>query len=360
MRQCMQSTAFAFTLAGMAMLGPADGANATPAVVAPATGPASPVVFDRSSPLANSHEIVRRTLSPVAADRVLSYLHDQSQQLPGQSIDLSEERFRLYVPPGDPPVDGYGLIVFIAPWDDGSVPLDWRGVLDRHRMIYVAADRSGNDFNMLWRRLPLALHAYDNVAARYKLNPARIYVAGFSGGSRTAMRAALSYPDVFRGAILNAGSDPFGDAGIAVPPADLFRQFQQRSRIVLVSGAEDLLIDARDAAMLDSAQRLCVAGVSTQPMLHVGHMLMRGSMLEQAIIAIERDRTAEMERRADALAHCRDGIATEIMQGLQQVRALFAQGDRTKAGHALSKIDAQFGGLAAPGSVDLARQLLAK
>jgi len=360
MPRCMHSTVFAIALAGIVMLLPASAVDKAPAVTASTAGPSSTITFDRYSPLASSNEMVRRTLSPIAADRVLGYLHDKSQQLPEQSIDLSSERFRVYVPPGDPPADGYGLIVFIAPWDDGSVPSDWRGVLDRHHLIYVAADRSGNDFNMLWRRLPLALHAYANIAENYKLNAGRIYVSGFSGGSRTAMRAALSYPDVFRGAILNSGSDPFGDAGIAVPPADLFREFQQRSRIVLVSGSEDLLIDARDAAMLDSAQRLCVEGASTQPMRHVGHMLMRASMLEQAIVAIERDRTAEMARHADAFAHCRTGIASEIELGLQQVRALIAQGERTEAGHALSKIDARFGGLAAPDSVELARLLLAK
>jgi predicted esterase len=277
-----------------------------------AAGTVSSITFDRYSLLADSNEMVRRTLSPVAADRVLGYLHDKSQQLPEQSIDLSSERFEMYVPQGDRPADGYGLFVFIAPWDEAKVPAEWRKVFDRHHLIYVAADRSGNDYNMLWRRLPLALHAYENVAARYKLDPDRIYVSGFSGGSRTAMRAALSYPDVFRGAVLNSGSDPFGDAGIAVPSADLFRLFQQRSRVVLVSGTDDLLVDARDDGMLDSANRLCVEGVSTQPMLHTDHALMRGAMLDRAIVSIEHDGMDEKTRHADAIARCRAGLAAEI------------------------------------------------
>jgi predicted esterase len=354
-KRLIRLSLFALVLQAGAMPALVDAADALPAV-----GTRAQIAFDRYSPLASSAEIVRRTLSPIASDRVLGYLHDKSQQLPEQSIDLSNERFEIYVPQGDPPADGYGLIVFIPPWDEPKAPTQWRQALDRLHLIYVSADRSGNDFNMLWRRLPLALHAYENVAARYKLNPDRIYVSGFSGGSRTAMRAALSYPDVFRGAILNSGSDPFGDAGIAVPPAELFRQFQQRSRIVLVSGTEDLIIDARDAGMLDSANRLCVGGVGTQPMHDVGHAPMRGVMLEHAIAEIERDRTGETARHADALARCRAGIAAEIAQGLQQVRALIEQGDRTGAGRALSRLDERFGGLAAPDSVELARQLLAK
>ncbi len=326
----------------------------------PSAGVRSEIVFDRYSPLAASNEIVRRTLSPVAADRVLGYLHDKSQQLPEQSIDLANERFEIYIPQGDPPAEGYGLLVFIPPWDLPKAPSQWLQALDRRHLIYVSAERTGNDFNMLWRRLPLALHAYENIATRYRLNPERIFVSGFSGGSRTAMRAVLSYPDVFRGAILNSGSDPFGDAGIAVPPADLFALFQQRSRVVLVSGTEDLIIDARDASMLDSADRLCVGGVSTQPMHDVSHALMRGIMLEHAIDDIERARDGKSARNADTLSHCRAGIAAEIAQGLQQVRTLIAQGNRTAAGQVLSRLDERFGGLAAPDSVELARQIIKK
>ena len=331
-------------------------AHATDAL--PGPGMSSRLVFDRYSPLAESVEMVRRTLSPIGADRVLGYLHAKSQPLPQQSIDLSNEHFLLYVPAGDPPVDGYGLLVFIAPWDDGLVPRKWRSVLDHHGLIYVSAEKSGNDSNMLWRRLPLAVHAYENVAARYKLNQARVYVSGFSGGSRTAMRAALSYPDVFRGAILNSGSDPFGDAGIAVPPAELFALFQQRSRIMLVSGDDDPPINQRDAAMLDSTDRLCVAGVGTQPMHRTGHSLMHDIMLDRALVAIERTDGEGSAKRADALAHCRAGIKASIAQGLAEVRALIAQRDRTKAGHALSQVDERFGGLAAPDSVELARELM--
>jgi pimeloyl-ACP methyl ester carboxylesterase len=279
-------------------------------------------------------EIVRRTLSPIGAYRVLGYLHDKSQQLPEQSIDLSNEQFLLYVPAGNPPVDGYGLLVLIAPWDDGG-PGPRR-----------------------WRRLPLALYAYENVAARFKLNPARVYVSGFSGGSRTAMRAVLSYPDVFRGAFLNSGSDPFGNAGIAVSPAELFALFQQRSRILLVSGDDDPPIDQRDAGMLDSSDRLCVAGVGTQPMRRTGHSLMHDFMLDRALVAIEHTDDERSAKRADALAHCRAGIQAGIAQGLALVRTLIAQREMFKAGRALSQIDERFGGLAAPDSVELAREIL--
>ena len=62
-----------------------------------AAGP-STLAFDRYSPLAASEEILRRTMSPIAVDRVSTYMRDKHQRLPEQSIDLAEEKFSLYVP----------------------------------------------------------------------------------------------------------------------------------------------------------------------------------------------------------------------------------------------------------------------
>src|SRR5208282_4778992 len=73
-----------------------------------------------------------------------------------------------------------------------------------------------------------ALLAAQNIMHRYTVNPDRVYVAGFSGGSRVAMRLALGYPDLFRGALLNAGSDPIGDALAPIHPRILFSAFRPR------------------------------------------------------------------------------------------------------------------------------------
>lgn len=54
--------------------------------------------------------------------------------------------------------------------------------------------------------------------------PAPITIAGWSSGARSVMRVALSYPDAFHAAILNSGTDPFGNAGIAVPPNSFHRR----------------------------------------------------------------------------------------------------------------------------------------
>jgi hypothetical protein len=54
-----------------------------------------------------------------------------------------------------------------------------------------------------------------------------------------ALRSARGYPDVFHGALLNAGSDPIGNAQSPLPPQELLRQFQESTRVVYVTGAHD-------------------------------------------------------------------------------------------------------------------------
>src|ERR1700722_20892591 len=207
---------------------------------APVAGLQSDVVFNETSPLSGNTEILRRMISPLAAAAAHRDLARSGKTLNAQSIDPAKETFTVYVPATKPP-KGYGLFVFVSPWSEAKVPQDWTSVFDQHGVIFVGAANAGNDANVLGRRDPLALIAYQNIVDRYPVNPEHVYVGGFSGGSRVAMRLALGFPDVFRGALLDAGADPIGDAKAPLPPRELFQQFQNRSRIVFISGEEDTL-----------------------------------------------------------------------------------------------------------------------
>ncbi|HSS05536.1 MAG TPA: hypothetical protein VLK83_00190, partial [Rhodanobacteraceae bacterium] len=187
------------------------------AAVAADDGLMKDVTFGDYAAAASSSELARRLLTPLAFERIRPRLASARTE----PLDLAQERFVVYVPQGQPPPNGYGLLVFIPPWPEAALPKDWPHVLDRHGMLFVSAARSGNDADTLDRRIPLALLGYENIHKRYKIDPTRTYVGGLSGGSRVALRVALAYPDLFRGALLNAGSDPLGGDGIALPPADL-------------------------------------------------------------------------------------------------------------------------------------------
>src|SRR5258705_543944 len=76
------------------------------------------VVFARYSSLSRSSEVARRALPPIAYHRLEQDLAAKNERLAEQAIDLAKEKFDIYVPPGPPPPDGYGLLVYIAPWSE--------------------------------------------------------------------------------------------------------------------------------------------------------------------------------------------------------------------------------------------------
>jgi predicted esterase len=316
-----------------------------------ATGLHTDVVFSDYSPLSANAELVRRMLSPLAAAQVQAKLSLSKERLIEQSIDLVAERFALYVPSSAPP-HGYALLVFVPPWDDARLPSAWAGVLDEYGMIYVSATRSGNDENVLARREPLALLAAYNVMRRYAVDAGHVYVGGFSGGARIALRLALGYPDVFRGALLNAGSDPLGDSdeGAApLPPRELFERFQESSRLVYVTGEQDMTHLAFDAHSLRSMRSWCVFDVDSMTIFRGAHEIATPAALSAALHAL----LAPPRPDPAKLAACRADIEKSLAAQLQQVKSLLAAGRRAAAEKRLLEIDRRFGGLAAPVSTGL-------
>lgn len=312
-----------------------------------ATGLQTEVIFSDYSPLSTNPELLRRLLSPLADAQIQESLARSGQKLIAQSIDLAAERYVLYVPPVAPP-HGYGLLVFVPPWQDARLPADWGPVLDRAGLIYVSAARSGNEENVLARREPLALLGAYNVMQRYRVDAERIYVGGFSGGSHIALRLALAYPDLFRGALLNAGSDPLGSGVPPLPPADLFRRFQESTRLVYVTGERDSRLGL-DAASQQTMHHWCVFDTDAQTTLGAAHEIASSEALSRALEALLVDNTPD----AAKLARCRADIDREVTAALQKAQSLIDSGKRADSQKALIDIDRRFGGLAAPRSVQM-------
>jgi hypothetical protein len=315
------------------------------------------LVFADYSPLSANAELLRRLLSPLTVAQIQRSLARSGKALAGQEIKLPEERFVLYVPAHAPP-QGYALLVYLPPWPEARLPQGWAEVLDQYGMIFVSAARTGNEASLLGRRAPLALIAVQNVMRRYTVNPQRVYIGGFSGGARAALRLALSFPDVFHGAVLNAGSDPIGDAQAPLPPRDLFLQFQNTTRLVYVSGEEDVSHLSMDADSADSMRQWCVYDFETQTIYRAGkqtagHESADPAALSRALDSLLKPVTPD----ADKLAACRAAIEKELTEKLQRVESLIAGGKRDEAQKLLREIDARFGGLAAPRSVELAQNL---
>lgn len=296
------------------------------------------VAFDQYSSLSSVGELRARLFSPLTARRLGATFSPQTQ-----SIDLAHEHFELYVPKSAPPA-GYGLLVFIPPWENAVVPPQWIDALDRHGLIFVSAAKSGNDANVMERREPLALLAAHNVQKKYAVDASRVYVGGFSGGSRIAERLALAYPDLFRGALLNAGSDPIGTHEIPLPPTNLFERFQTSSRLVYLTGKDDTTHLDMDRHSQDAMRNWCVFDITSVAVPWSGHETPNASAFGRALDALEQHQSAE----SDKLAACRAHYVSALKSEIEQTRALMLKGDRAEATSKLLKVDERFGGLAAP------------
>jgi pimeloyl-ACP methyl ester carboxylesterase len=307
--------------------------------------------FTQYTAYSDSAQLMRRLVTPLNAWRLKRRAAATGVAIAEQPVDLTHEHFALYVP-AHAPADGYALLVFVPPWDEAKVPSSWTPVLDRHGMIFVTAANIGNDTNLLDRRDPVALLAAANVMARYRVNPQRIYVAGFSGGSRVAQRLALGYPDLFRGALLEAGSDRMGDT-VPLPPTDLLQTFQAQSRIVYLTGARDGGNQDMDRASRQSLHEWCMDNVDLRTMPWTGHDLAEASAFDRALTSLEIRQTPD----AAKLAACRARIAAELDAALDKVQAAWNANRVDDASKQLEAIDHRYGGLAAPRSVEWASQL---
>ncbi len=312
-------------------------------------------VFDTYSPLASSSVLTQRVMTPLLRERIRSGAQASGIAISEQSIDLAKERFSVYVPEGVKPVAGYGLLVFISPWDKAGIPTRWMPVLARHGLAVVTAADAGNDQKVIDRRMPLALSAYENMRKRYPIDPARIYVGGLSGGGRVAMRLALAFPDVFHGALLNAGSDPVGTLEVPLPDAALFREFEQRSRLVYTTGSDDSAVMRTDMRSRDSLRELCFSDVTTLTMRGRGHEPTDPATLGLALEALNGPHTDEPK-----MAACRVARDAEIADQLAAIGTRIDAGNLRDAAKQLQAVDEHFGGLAMPGSLDLARRLAAR
>jgi hypothetical protein len=122
-------------------------------------------------------------------------------------LDPANERFFIHIPANYAGDEPYGLIVFTdADETVTQVPSGWAGILDSRHFLFVAAENSGNEQDTN-RRLGLAVLGALEMMKRYRVDSARVYAAGFSGGARMSGLLGFYQPEIFRGTIQNCGAD---------------------------------------------------------------------------------------------------------------------------------------------------------
>ncbi|MBK8284554.1 MAG: hypothetical protein IPK97_06510 [Ahniella sp.] len=323
----------------------------TPVLASEPTGERKGEVLSEYSPLAEQHEFIRRAMLPTTADRMLRFEAEGGTTIKPHVLDLTREKIDVYIP-AKQPKDGYGVLVFVPPSPSWPVPADYRRVLDARGLIWVAARESGNNQSAYDRRMPLALHALEWVKQRYPVDPSRLYISGFSGGGRVAQRLALAYADVFSGALLIAGNDPFDENGTVVPPRDIFRKFQSTMRIVHATGIHDLPNRRHEERTRASMASFCVAHLFRHIQQRTEHWIPNRRGFARALEDLETPRDPPASQAA-----CLAALDAEVSLKLQAVRDALASERLDEAGELLAKIDQRYGGLAAPESIELAQAL---
>jgi dienelactone hydrolase len=303
------------------------------------------VTFADPTPLARNDEMIRRLFSPFAAADLAR--ENGPAALGTFPVIPKDERFGLYVPK-EKPGQGYALLVWVSPLDEAGIPPGWPEVLESRGVIFVTAARSGNLTSPIGRRFPLALIAAANVQRLYPVDPNRIWIAGFSGGSRIAERLALAYPDVFSGAILDGSSDDIGSADVPLPPRANFERVLDQTAIVFSSGEKDAYNVEAAEKVASSLRRHCFDRLSVEVRRNEGHVIMNGRSLAKAIDFLDRPR----EQPSPGDRQCREKLYSKIDGELVRADALVQRRGQGARG-AIDAIDRRYGWLAAPRSLDL-------
>ncbi|HEY1774353.1 MAG TPA: PHB depolymerase family esterase [Gammaproteobacteria bacterium] len=296
--------------------------------------------FNLTTPLADGAEVLKRLLHPLVYDEWQA----AGRIKPGQTIDPTKETWKVYVPPDYDGSQAYGVLVWITWGQDGHMEENWQHVFRDHKLIYVGADKSGNDESVVTRRVPLALTGLANIEALYKIDPARIYIAGFSGGGVAASRIAAAYADVFTGGLFVSTSDGIGSPDVPVPPLDRFMLMRSRGRYVFTSGEEEtsnLVINARS---VDEYRSLCVPRVDYIHIPNATHGNLDSRVFARAMAYLDTPPAVDATAQAD----CEKKLADRRAQGIEQVRQSLAAGDKDKAWSQLQDVAMAFGPLAEP------------
>ncbi len=226
------------------------------------------------SALADRGVILRRMLMPAVYQA-----HFGNAVPAGQSVNPQNETWVLYIPPQYDGTKAYGVLVWISPGDDASLPYGWQGALDSHKIIYIAAERSGNEQPVYDRRVPLALTGYSYVLDHYRIDKNRVYVGGFSGGGVVASHIAPAFADIFSGGLFVSTADgintePSNDVNedrIPVPMKDKLSMMRSQGRYIFTVGADDPINATLVLRAFDSYRALCVSRIKFLEIPHAGH-----------------------------------------------------------------------------------------
>jgi dienelactone hydrolase len=114
--------------------------------------------------------------------------------------DSTKQEYDLAVPASVKPQQPAGLVLFINAGGGPAGLGSFEAVCNDKGLLFASPYNAGNNVDPK-KRVRLVLDVLDDIRRRYKIDPDRTYIAGFSGGARIACSVAYALPEYFGGTI---------------------------------------------------------------------------------------------------------------------------------------------------------------
>jgi hypothetical protein len=132
-----------------------------------------------------------------------------SQEMPG-AYDVAKETFEILVPKDYKATEPHGLFIWISASGTPAIPKEWEAVLAEKKLIFIGARNSGNPRD-IFDRMRMAVDANFNLRKLFNVDGRRVYVSGFSGGSRVASMLGVCFGEMFSGTVCFMGVNFYTD-----------------------------------------------------------------------------------------------------------------------------------------------------
>lgn len=229
--------------------------------------------------------------SPPVSDNAQLRLRMHAAETP-PPFSIGMEKFDIIVPKKYKKGDPHGLFIWISPGNAPNIPAEWEAVLAEKKLIFVGAHNSGNN-REVFARMRLAVDANDNLRDLYDIDPARVYVSGFSGGGRVASMLGVTYADMFTGTIAFMGANFYTDVVDAaktevfqmryIPHEEIAALAKAEGRYVLVTGEKDFNLKNTTAVYEDGFKKEGFKAVELMNIPGQGHQPPKAEWLKKAI-----------------------------------------------------------------------------
>ena len=247
-------------------------------------------LMGQQAPKAGERGTIVIPTSPPQSDAEQLRLRLHAKETP-PPYDVAGEQFDVIVPKGVKANSPHGLFIWISAGDSTSIPKEWEAVLDSQKLIFVSAKRSGNKRN-LFDRMRMAIDANMHLRTLYPIDGRRVFVSGFSGGSRVASMLGVCFAEMFSGTACFMGVNFYTDVngedgktyGLNYIPDDEVAALAKRfCRYALVTSEKDFNLANTRAVLQQGFQQEGFGNVQLFEVPGIGHQMPPATWLEKAI-----------------------------------------------------------------------------